>query len=34
VAALRQQVLLLSERIADLGDSAGQLSPAPRQDEP
>jgi voltage-gated potassium channel len=34
VAALRQQVVLLSERIADLGDSAGQLSPAPRQDEP
>ncbi len=33
VAALRQQVVLLSERIADLGDSAGQLSPAPRQDE-
>jgi voltage-gated potassium channel len=34
VAALRHQVALLSERISDLGGPAGQLSPAPRQDDP
>jgi len=34
VASLRQQVALLSERIADSGGPAGQLTPAPRRDKP
>ncbi len=32
VASLRQQVTLLSERIADMGDPGGQVAPATRQD--
>jgi hypothetical protein len=33
VASLRQQVALLSERIADMADPSGQVSPATGADE-